>query len=293
MRLLVYFRNSWRAAALIVLLIGIAGCSVVQNLQDNMQRPALSVEDMQITGINFQQMEMVYDIKVENPNPVGVQLQSYDYELDIADHMLFQGDEPDKTEVEASGESIIQVPVTISFSDIYQSIAGLADADEVPYHFSSNFTFDLPVLGQTELPVEHEGSIPLLKMPKLNVQALQVKNLSLSQANLNLKMQFDNPNGFGLNINHLNYDLIINGDQWAEGKALENVSIKENGATELNIPVSLNITQVGMSAYRMISGSDSLNFRLKGNFNMNGLHELMGETNFDFDRSGKVSLSGN
>ncbi|MDZ7691316.1 MAG: hypothetical protein U5K69_09330 [Balneolaceae bacterium] len=52
----------------------------------------------------------------------------------------------------------------------------------------------------------------------------------------------------------MQYNLDINGNSWAEGTALSDVFIKENGTTELNIPLSLNFGDVGMSAFRALSG---------------------------------------
>lgn len=281
-----------RYLLLIILLISGYGCTVIQDLSESVQKPSVSVEDVRISDFNFQRMELIYDIKIKNPNAVGVQLLSYDYQLDINENMIIQGDQAEKTTIESSGESVIQVPVSVSFTDIYNTITNIAGADSASYAFSSNLSFDLPVLGQTNLPVQKEGEIPLLKLPDVRVSNLQVKSLNLDSANLNLKLQFDNPNGFGLKVNSLNYDLVINGDTWAEGSALKNVHIKQNGVTQLNIPLTLNISRLGFSAYRILTGSKKLNFQLKGNFNLNAAHELLGKTNFNFDRSGVVSLTG-
>lgn len=276
---------------MLCLLITAGGCQTIQDIANSIQKPNLSVDNVRVTGFNFQQMELTYDIKVENPNTVAVEMLGYDYNLDLNGNSFINGDQTEKIEIEASGESIFQVPMTLNFSDIYGSISGLAEQDETSYDFLSHLRFDLPVLGSTEIPVRQKGSIPLLKLPKLNVQNLQIQDLSLSGADLVLKLAFDNPNGFGLDINQLNYDLVVNGDQWTDGTALENVNIKENGVTELDIPLSLNISQIGRSAYRILSGSEPLDYQLKGNFNFNALHELLGATNFDFNRSGEVPIS--
>lgn len=279
-------------ALFLSLLITAGGCQTIQDIADSIQKPSLAVDNVRVTGFNFQEMELTYDIKVENPNAVAIQMLGYDYDLELNGNSFIKGDQTEKMKIEASGESIFQVPMTLNFSDVYQTVSGLGkNDDETSYSFLSNLTFDLPVLGATDIPVKKQGSIPLLKLPKLNVQNVQIQDLSLNGADLNLKLGFDNPNGFGLDINRLNYDLIVNGDQWADGSALQDVNIKENGMTELNIPISLNIGQIGMSAYRILSGSEPLDYQLKGNFNFNALHELLGATNFDFNRSGKVPIS--
>lgn len=274
---------------LLPLLIG--GCKALQDFASSIQEPRLSVDNVRVTGFNFQQMELTYDIKVENPNSVSVRMLGYDYNLDLNGNAFISGDQAEKIEIEASGESIFQVPMTLNFSDVYRTVSGLSDQDETSYHFLSHLRFELPVLGATEIPVRNQGSIPLLKRPKLDVRNLEIQNLSLSGADVILKLAFDNPNGFGLDINQLTYDLQVNGDQWADGTALQDVNIRENGITELDIPISLNISQIGMSAYRILSGSDPLDYQLKGHFKVDVLHELLGSTSVNLNRSGKIPVS--
>ena len=276
---------------LLALPLLIVGCQTIKDIANSIQKPNLSVDNVRVTGFNFNEMELTYDIKVENPNPVAVQMLGYDYSLDINERSFIKGDQTEKMSIDASGESIFEVPMSVNFQELYNTVKGVANKDQSSYHFLSHLSFDLPVLGATEIPVKKQGNIPMVKLPKLSVQNLDIDNVSLNGADINLKLAFNNPNGFGLNINGLNYDLMVNGTQWAVGEALEGVNIKENGTTELNIPISLNIGQIGMSAYRILSGNESLDYKLKGNFKFNALHELLGQTNFDFNRSGRVPIS--
>jgi LEA14-like dessication related protein len=271
----------------------VSGCSALQDIADNIQKPALSIKDVRITDFNFQEIELTYDVKIENPNSVAVQMLGYDYELEINNHKLVQGDQPEKMTIQAGRESTFQVPMTLNFSDIYNTIQSLANADDASYHFLGHLTFDLPLLGRTELPINKEGTIPLLKLPNVSVENIQVENLSFSSADLSLILQFQNPNAFGLDIDSLNYNLVINDKPWAEGTALQNVHIKENDVTELAIPISLNLSQIGFSAYRILTGAQQLDYQLNGVFSLDVGHELLGETNFEFNRSGEISLSGN
>ena len=278
--------------ALFILLIAMmTGCQTVKDIANSIQKPSLSVDDVRITGFNFQEMELTYSIKVDNPNPVAIRMLGYDYNLGINEHSFLKGDQTKKVNIEASGESIFQVPMTVNFADLYNTVKGIADQDKSSYSFLSHLAFELPVLGRTEIPVRKEGEIPMIKLPKLSVQNLSINNVSLDGADVNLHLQFNNPNGFGLDIDQLSYDLMVNGSQWADGKALQGVNIKENGVTELNIPISLNIGQIGMSAYQLLSGGRSLDYKLKGNFKFNALHKLLGTTNFDFSRSGAVPIN--
>lgn len=269
------------------------GCAALEDLSNTIQKPSLSVENVRVSDFNFEEMELTYDIKVDNPNALSVQMLAYDYNLDINEHTLVTGDQKKELAIEASGASTFQVPMRLNFRDVYRSVQSLRDSEEVSYNFLSNLMFDLPVLGQTKVPVRKEGRIPLLKTPKISLEDFEVTGINLSSADINMKLRFDNPNGFGINVNALKYDLMINGEQWFNGTALQGATIKEQGVTMLNIPVSLNISKMGMSAYRLLTGGESFDYKIKGNFDLNAQHELLGQTTLDFLRSGNISLPTN
>ncbi len=266
------------------------GCAALQDLSNSIQKPNLSVENVRISDFDFEELELTYDIKINNPNALSVQMLAYDYNLDINENTLVTGDQKKEIAIEASGASTFQVPVRLNFTDVYRSVQSLRNTDEASYSFLSNLTFDLPVLGETKVPVNKEGHIPLLKTPKISLEDFNVTGINLSSADINLQLRFDNPNSFGININALNYDLMINGDQWANGTVLKGTTIKQKGETTLNIPISLNISKIGMSAYRLLTGGEPFDYQIKGDFDLNARHELLGQTTFDFLRSGKLNL---
>ncbi|MDZ7659299.1 LEA type 2 family protein [Fodinibius sp.] len=269
------------------------GCAALEDLSNSIQKPQLSVENVRVSDFNFEEIELTYDIKVNNPNALSVQMLAYDYNLDINENTLVSGDQKKQLAIEASGESTFQVPMRLNFADIYRSVQSLRNSEEASYNFLSNLTFDLPVLGQTKVPVSKEGRIPLLKTPRISLEDFNVTGISLSSADINLQLRFDNPNSFVIDVHSLNYDLMINGDQWANGTALEGATIKQKGVTTLNIPISLNISKIGMSAYRLLTGDEAFKYQIKGDFDLNARHELLGQTTFDFLRSGNLSLPSN
>lgn len=268
------------------------GCSGLGELVRNIQKPQLSVTDVRVTDFDFRDIELTFDITVDNPNAFSVQMLSYGYNLDINERSFVSGDQQDETRIEASGASTFQVPVRLNFQDVYSTAGELADSDEAAYDFTSTFTFDLRGLGRTDVPLRKQGNIPLLRLPSVRIGNLQLNDLNMNRARLTLNMEFDNPNGIGLNINAFDYNLNINGSRWAGGTALEGVSIPEDNVAELQIPVELNIAEMGLGVYRLLTGSENLEYEIDGNFSVEVPHPLLGETDLNISRSGQVPLAG-
>lgn len=278
---------------LIFCLLILMGCNALQDLANNVQKPGLSVTDVRVTDFDFDEIELTYDVTVDNPNALSLQLSSYNYDFKLNDETFIEGQQDKTMSIEASGESTFEVPVNLNFKKVYEGIRTLANSDQAPYEFLSEVTFDLPVLGLTKIPVSKKGSIPMINSPNIRIGNLEVQNLSLSKADLVLNMTFDNPNAFGIKINSFDYGLTINGDQWAEGQSLENTLISEKGTSQLAIPISLNISEIGISAYRLLTGSQELNYSLNGTFNLGTTHPLLNNTDLNLSRSGSLKLTGN
>jgi len=197
-----------KKTTLLVAILILGGCQTLNNLGNQIKKPSLAVEDVRVSSFSFDELSLVYDIKVNNPNATSFNMTGYNYQ----------------------------------------------------------------------------------KMPSIQLQDISVESISFSGANVSVDFTVDNPNDFGLKINTLDYNLTIEGDRWVSGNALEDTQIKANAVSELKIPVSLDMGKVGMSAYRILSGSGSVDYRVEGTMSVNALHELLGTAEIPFDRSGSVTI---
>lgn len=265
-------------------------CQSIQDVLDRIQKPTLSVEDIRIGQFNFQEMELIYQVRINNPNTVSLQLEDYTYKLDINDEAFLSGNQQQGLEIEANKSNTIEVPLIVNFRDLFDTVQGVAEQNESTFRFESTMAFNLPVLGRTEVPVFRSGAIPIIKRPTIEIKGLKVQNLSLSSADLLLNLTLDNPNGFGLRINGLSYGLDIDQEEWASGKALNGLMVEKNQITELQIPFSINPTSVGLSAFRILQSSESPDYVLSGTFNFTVFHDLLGDTELSFEQSGKIPL---
>lgn len=277
---------------LIALPLFISGCQTLQNLADSIRKPSLSITDVRVTDFAFDEIELTYDVQVDNPNSVAVQMLGYDYDFNINGNDFLNGDQRKKLRIESSGESTFELPMRLNFNELYNLFSGLRGEDEADYDLAANLNFDLPVLGETTLPLKKAGSIPMLKIPKVNVSSLKVEDVNLTRANLSLNLDVDNPNGFGLLVKALKYDLNVNGRNWVAGNSSKNLTIDKNNNGELTVPISVNIAQIGTSVVRLLNNSGDIKFKLNGDFDFGATHPLLENlsTKFSFDEAGDVPL---
>ncbi len=276
--------------ALFVLFI--ASCSALKDLA-SVQKPKLSVTDAKISDASLTDLELTFDVEVDNPNAVSINLASYNYDFLISDRTFVNGNQSLGTTILSNNKSIVQIPVRFTYEDLFKTFSDIRDKDETNYELKSVIGVDLPVLGFTEIPLEKLGTFPVIKKPTISASRLSVKNISFTNADLELVLNIENPNAFGISLKDTDYSISINGLKSISGKSLNPIVIKEKNSGTIMVPVSLNFIQLGRSAYNLITSDQPMEYTLSGSTEIESPLPFFKTSSYNFDRSGNVNIFNN
>jgi LEA14-like dessication related protein len=274
---------------IILQIIFFLNCSTLQELA-NIQKPVVTLDRVQITGLTFDDITLKFDIAIDNPNQLSVNLAGFDYDFLLNGRSFIQGQQHDELKIQAQSKSIVELPVNLIFKDLYNSYQDLENSDSTDYQLKVGLLFDLPVLGQTKIPVSMKGRLPLIKIPTVAIESLHLTKLNLTSANLQLKVILDNPNSVSLLLNRINYKFIVNGIEWITGLDENQQAIEQNAKSTLGIPIQLNFFQIGQTAYNLISGNTAVNYKMEGSLNIGTSGGLIQNQNVTFTQSGKMPI---
>lgn len=277
---------------LILSVVLFSACSALRGLlgQATIQRPQVDFIGAKLTGLSFDKVTFLFDLKIRNPNSLGVKLAGFGYDLSINGSSFLKGTENKELDIEAQGETIFQIPLTLSYSHLYQVFQTLLQQDNATYHLKCDLSFDLPGLGLVQIPVSKQGDVPLPKLPTVNVEKIELKRLGLSGADLLLGVQVDNPNAFSMIMEGMQYRLNINDQPWASGETGTRVQITEKGQNLLEIPIFLNFLQIGQSAYQALAEGQPLSYQFQGDLDLTTSLSPLGRTHLPFHRSGQIEV---
>ena len=277
---------------ILVLTLSLSSCSVFRGvISERVKEPQVDFVDAKIAGLSFSGVDLLFDLRVKNPNKIGINLAGFDYDLLLGGSSFLTGDQTRGIEIPSLGEEIIQLPINLSFFDIYKTFQNLRDQGLSNYQIKCGFSFDLPVLGAVRIPVSKSGEFPLIKIPKISLESLKIEKLNLTSADMKLRLKLSNPNAFAMMFKGGNYQLKLNEQNIFSGMmAGKDIQIMENGNGIIEMPFSIDFLNVGKSAYLMLSGNKSLNYGLNGNFNLGTSLPLMEKADFPFELSGKTDL---
>jgi LEA14-like dessication related protein len=259
--------------------------------QAGISKPTVRVSNTNVTGLSFKEIDLLFDIEINNPNAVGISLTAFDYDLLLNNVSFLKGDQQQKMEIKAKDVATVQIPLTLDYKNLYDTYQNLKNADEVTYQLNTGLSFNLPILGAVRIPVSTSGEVPMLKLPPISLKSIKLKRLTLTGADFDLQVGIKNQNSWGFDINTLDYGLTINNTQWIKGQSTKKQNISAKGESVLHLPFSLSFLDLGSSVYQLVAGGKGLNYKFNGQANLSPSLEIIGDVNLPFNLSGKIDLT--
>jgi len=251
---------------LFALVLFAGSCATIRDLA-SIKEPDVKYSSMKFDSISFDGITMLFDFEVDNPNRVDVKATSYNYDFLLNGESFLSGEQIQGLEIKGNSKNIVTVPVSFNFEQAWTSVRSIAQQDSIEYRLSTEVEFDLPVLGKRTVPVSASGYFPVIKTPTFNFRDFNLGRLSLSGAELELKVTIKNPNSFGIWVDGVDYNLMVNGAKWAESTIHQKIELGADTEREVTIPLQLNFTQLGSATYQLLTGGTSFNYEVTGDAN--------------------------
>ena len=258
----------------------IAGCRMIEPF---FAKPTVSFEKMTLQDMTLFDATLLFTLAVHNPNPMGIVIQKANYTLSIDEAQMASGTMDKHLSVQAGGFSTFDLPVHIHFMDFFKSASALALRDEVAYDLSGSFD----VMGFT-IPYNARGRFKLPEFPEISVKSINVSQLSLSGASINVMLSVANPNDFAVGLDGFRYALETGGHKLVDGSVQSLPKIGKNERVDIAVPVDISFLSAGRAARHLLESS-AAPYTLTGDmvFNVPGA----GKKTVPFSRTGNVSLT--
>lgn len=277
-------------AFLMLLLTALTSCAALRDAA-NVQEPQVRYSNMSIQNINFDGVTLLFDFDVTNPNRLDVSAESYNYEFFINGQSFISGTQEERLEIGSESTSTVQVPVSMTFSNLYDSFRSVLQQDSISYRMDTAVSFSLPVLGMRTVPVQAGGDLPIPKVPRIQFGDFEMKRLSFSGADIDISFRISNPNPFGITLAGADYTLRVNGSEWLDTRLGESIRVDGSDAREITIPLELSASQMGSALVEMMSGRKEFEYRLTGQARMSAdIEGFTQEQSIPFDLEGVLNL---
>ncbi|MCG7896736.1 MAG: LEA type 2 family protein [Candidatus Thiodiazotropha taylori] len=278
---------------LLFMILLLQGCSSLQQAEQLMNgiQPTGEVKGVNLSGLDLRGIDLLFDVEVDNPNPVAISLDGLDYDLKLLNRSFLKGQQSMGMSLAADGKSQVKLPVRMEFERLLQHYSELSNRDDVPYQLDLGLGIDVPLLGRVRLPMSYQGRLPVPKLPDVSVSRIDVQRLSLQAIDLMLELEVENPNRFALMLQRLDYQFKLNGIDVGQGAAAQSLNIDKQGKGRVRLPLSLDLQKAGGGLYSALMGGRGLSYELSGMLDATGDTPLIGDIKIPLDKQGNFNLS--
>lgn len=253
------------AAPLLILLAPVATTSC-KNLKlpdlSNVQ-PKATFDRVDFGKADWQGVDTEFVINIANPNPVGVGVQRWSWNLALAEQPFLSGDGDKGFAVAANGSSPLVIPTRLDFSDMLDTAKALKGQDDVPYTVGGDLSVNTPV-GPVTLPWRHSGSFPVLKKPTFKLKGLRLQSLDVlkGRADLALDLGITHGGGAKLALDGLDWNVGLGGKPAADGALGKALSLSDGNTETVSLPIGVNLLQIGASIAKAIKDKGPIDVSL-------------------------------
>jgi len=232
-----------KTAALVVIIAAFGTCDYLSSVIDE---PVVSFESVSLTNLSFSGADMKALIKVQNDNGISIPFPEISWNLFIDDESFLSGIVPEGTTIAARNSTLVELPFTVLYEGLYETIKTLLSEDETLYRIDLAVRFSLPALENKVFEKSFEGIIPLPKLPALSFEGIKFNSIDVSIIPPRVEFKFDltwlieNKNGFALNLDKLNYNFAVDKTHWVSGAAPQNTSFPSHSSTPISVTTSVS-----------------------------------------------------
>ena len=239
-------RRSVGIASLGVLVACTAGCGRVLAL---VGKPRVVDVRPKIRGIDFDGVNLAFEIDLANPYPFALRAPIFRYGLDIEGAPFLKGEEMVHLDVPPHGVGTIVVPTSVAYGDLWRAAQRLRKAKVFAYRLHG----DLLVAGtgrQWTLPVAKRGTVPIFRPPRFSMPRVRHTPTSWSGAQVTLETDVTNPNAFPIGVHDVRYALTLGDVAVGAVRATTGGSIAPDGVGPLTLAGQVSATRALLALAR-------------------------------------------
>jgi LEA14-like dessication related protein len=278
-------RRVARTAAMgmtLALAMAVSGCPLFHTYT---QKPKVTLKTVDVKTVDFQGATLAANVQVENRIPVGITVGKVTWNVAIEGNRLLDGVLTTPTVVPPNGTVPVILPFTLKFEDLYRLSQKYKDQDTAPYRLEGTMDIDTPV-GPIGVPFSHTGTVPVLKVPEIDLAKVDVRGLSLGGADVRFGFHVRNPNAMELELTALDYTLMLAGASVAEGHLPAALALPAKGSGSFDADVKVSFTQARQAA-QSLATKNTADYSIAGSLSAK---TPWGAVNTPYTKSGTVKI---
>jgi LEA14-like dessication related protein len=253
----------------------------------NYVMPDLQSTKTVIDEITADSMKGKLIMRVKNSLPFTIDIDSLQYKVTIDGDTVTKGYDDNGIRIEANSNDEVTVPIKTNIRSFYKKVEQLeSDSANVGVHAVLYNSF--PVVGSRAIPVNFTKKVYIPKLPKVEVEGVDLSNLGLKGGKLQVKVKVTNYSSMPYTINGFTYRFKMSDNIDMKGTSQEKFNFRKKGTEIINIPVDIDLNQIGEAAMKILFKSDDTPYNFSGNMHIVTEQAGLGTFDMAFQSSGTI-----
>jgi len=257
----------------IVLICGLActTCSVLKDIvKEAVKKPDVTLKSVDFSSIDFNGLTLISKVSVKNDNSIDIPLPKIDWDLLVANNPFLNGIIQSNGSLKSRGATEVQFPITFTYANLIKAITSLSDNNA---KYKMKMTVRIPVsgLGNLSWAFEHEGKVPILRIPNISIAAAPAVSLTKNNlgiptgGKIELALNVKNNSNIALKLNELSYVLKIGNTSLPKAGITSSSNINSGATEKITFQLPLAIADITAIGAAVLSGNN-FNYSLTGNY---------------------------
>ncbi len=250
--------------------------------------PRVEMSMAEISSLTAEKTEMTANVLIKNQFPFSFTADSFQYQLYINDAQIMKSRYKKSITLAANDSSWVALPITVFNHEVDSVIKAneKRDIDSVEYRMNASFFTD--VIFKKHFDVTIKRFLPLVHIPILNVEHVEVDSLNFKRAAIIVHTTIINKNVFDIKLKDYAYQVQIEDHEWVKGNVKGLTNIKAHAITDIDIPVTLSFKEVGKTLFALLKKGKNVNYKLKLDLKVASDQNMMKESKVIIVSTGTV-----
>ncbi|MBN1221713.1 MAG: LEA type 2 family protein [Candidatus Aminicenantes bacterium] len=248
----------------------------------------IALKERQIQELSAAGLKLVFYISITNSSSKTYYLSAYSYNFVVnqKEYLRLETNLEQRFRVDSGGETLIALPVKITYDLLFQAIPEIQDTDKAACYMMGELAFADERKERGRLPFGFSGEFPIFREPEFQLLSFDVSALTIGGADLALLVKIINSNGFELLPDSIRYNIAIGGHPIGGDHIRGDKSIESHAEKSFSLPLLLNFFEVGKDIYAFLQ-QDSVPCQFSGEIE---IKTVWGRIAIAFDESHHIPV---
>ena len=145
-------------------------------------------------------------------------------------------------------------------------------------------------LGKEEMPISKTAKIKIPQPPEIEITNIKYTKIRRKSIHADVKVKITNYSSVNLFIKQLNYSMNIIKQGKLKGKHIQQVDIKPNGTTIINLPIEISPKNLARTFFDIIRNKDTYDYALTLNAILESTDPIKESFVLELTKKGKMEL---